>query len=128
MGTTEVIGIVATIIGGSVGVKELLVPWLSRKVSERRVAREMHKEFHRDWFGEPAAPGRDAVPGVMQRLNAVDGELRRNGGNSLKDQVVKLNDKVDNMTEQMEEVKSNQNLILQHLGVNEVIPFPHKAS
>jgi hypothetical protein len=47
-------------------------------------------QFMRDWEGEEAAPGRDAVPGVMQRLNRLDGELSNNGGKSTKDVVDKL--------------------------------------
>lgn len=46
--------------------------------------------FKRDWEGEPAEPGRDAIPGVMQRLNKLDGELSKNGGKSTKDTVDKL--------------------------------------
>lgn len=55
-----------------------------------REAREMFlwwRKFQRDWDGEPAEPGRAAVPGVMQRLNLMDGQLNRNGGESLKDKV-----------------------------------------
>jgi hypothetical protein len=46
--------------------------------------------FMRDWDGTPAEPGRDAVPGVMQRLNRLDGELSRNGGKSVKDTVNRI--------------------------------------
>lgn len=45
------------------------------------------RKFQRDWDGEPEEPGRSAVPGVMARLNAMDGQLHRNGGESLKDKV-----------------------------------------
>lgn len=48
------------------------------------------EKFMRDWAGTDAEPGRDAVPGVMERLNAIDGELKHNGGSSLKDQVARL--------------------------------------
>lgn len=51
---------------------------------------EWLERFKRDWEGEPAEPGRDAVPGVMQRLNKLDGELSKNGGKSTKDTVDKL--------------------------------------
>ena len=45
----------------------------------------------RDWEGEEASPGRDAVPGVMQRLNNMDGELSQNGGfTTVKDRVDRL--------------------------------------
>ena len=44
----------------------------------------------RDWEGEEAEPGRDRVPGVMERLNKLDGELSNNGGSTTKDKVDKL--------------------------------------
>lgn len=62
--------------------------------------------FKRDWMGEDSAPGRDRVPGVMERLNKLDGELSQNGGKSTKDVVNKLlykqeqmETKVDSMLE-----------------------------
>lgn len=45
------------------------------------------KKFQRDWDGEAEEPGRARVPGVMERLNNIDGQLHRNGGESLKDKV-----------------------------------------
>ena len=48
------------------------------------------ERFMRDWEGEEASPGRDAVPGVMERLNKLDGELSNNGGSTTKDKVDKL--------------------------------------
>ena len=56
--------------------------------------------FWEDWNGAPARPGRSAVPGVMDRLASIDGELQRNGGNSLKDQVYATSRKVDVLSEQ----------------------------
>jgi len=47
-------------------------------------------KFMRDWEGEEAEPGRDRVPGVMERLNRLDGELSNNGGSTTKDKVDKL--------------------------------------
>lgn len=46
--------------------------------------------FMRDWDGTAAEPGRDAVHGVMERLNKLDGELSRNGGKSVKDTVNRI--------------------------------------
>lgn len=46
------------------------------------------RKFQRDWDGEEREPGRSAVPGVMARLNDIDGQLKRNGGESLRDKVV----------------------------------------
>ena len=48
------------------------------------------EQFVRDWSGEPAAPGRAAVPGVMERLNRIDGELSKNSGKSIKDTVNRI--------------------------------------
>lgn len=51
------------------------------------------ERFMRDWEGEEAEPGRDRVPGVMERLNKVDGELSQNGGyTTVKDRVDRLYD------------------------------------
>ena len=54
-------------------------------------------KFRRDWEGEDAEPGRDRVPGVMERLNKLDGELSNNGGSSLKDAVQRIEFKLDKM-------------------------------
>ena len=54
--------------------------------------------FLRDWAGEPASPGRSAVPGVMERLNRIDGELKRNGVSSMKDAL----NRVEKMLEQID--------------------------
>ena len=48
------------------------------------------EKFRRDWEGEPGGPGRDAIPGVMERLNRLDGELSHNGGSSLKDAIDRI--------------------------------------
>jgi len=51
---------------------------------------EWLEKFRRDWEGEPGGPGRDAVPGVMERLNRLDGELSHNGGSSMKDAIDRI--------------------------------------
>ena len=56
--------------------------------------------FWSDWNGTPQRPGHSAVPGVMDRLARIDGELQRNGGNSMKDQVYATSRKVDVLSEQ----------------------------
>lgn len=47
------------------------------------------KQFMEDWSGTPERDGRGATPGVMQRLDRLDGELRRNGGETTKDKAAK---------------------------------------
>jgi hypothetical protein len=68
----------------------------------RPIRAQLHRweDFWDDWQGTPAGPGRSAVPGVMERLQSIDGELTRNGGSSLKDQVFATARKVDDLAEQ----------------------------
>ena len=61
--------------------------------------------FMRDWEGEEAKDGRDAVPGVMQRLNKLDGELSHNGGKSLKDLVSKIEKRQTRLEGKLEEAE-----------------------
>ena len=66
--------------------------WLAVRPTVKAIARINHQleVFMRDWNGTAAEPGRDAVPGVMERLNRLDGELSRNGGKSVKDTVNRI--------------------------------------
>jgi len=68
----------------------------------RPIRAQLHRweAFWDDWQGTPARPGHGEVPGVMQRLQSIDGELTRNGGSSLKDQVFATARKVDDLAEQ----------------------------
>lgn len=51
--------------------------------------------FLEDWNGTPEEPGRDKVPGVMERLNRIDGELSHNGGTSIKDSVARIEKRLE---------------------------------
>lgn len=51
--------------------------------------------FLEDWNGTDAEPGRDKVPGVMERLNRIDGELSHNGGTSIKDGVARIEKRLE---------------------------------
>ena len=77
------IGVVA---GALIRLGVLLNP-LRKKVKRWASWMEM---FMRDWEGEEDSPGRDRVPGVMERLNKLDGELSNNGGSTTKDKVDQL--------------------------------------
>jgi hypothetical protein len=59
-------------------------------VRKTRSMVEWLEKFRRDWEGEEASPGRDKVPGVMERLNRLDGELSHNGGSSMKDAIDRI--------------------------------------
>ena len=61
--------------------------------------------FRRDWDGEEGEPGRDRTPGVMERLNRLDGELSHNGGSSLKDAVARTENIVVCLDERLERIE-----------------------
>jgi hypothetical protein len=63
---------------------------IAPSVRKIRSMMEWLEKFRRDWEGEPGGPGRDAVPGVMERLNRLDGELSNNGGSSMKDAIDRI--------------------------------------
>ena len=76
------------VTGALIGLGALLNPF-RKKIKRWASWMEM---FMRDWEGEEESPGRDRVPGVMERLNKLDGELSNNGGGTTKDKVDKLYD------------------------------------
>jgi hypothetical protein len=57
--------------------------------------------FIRDWHGTPKEPGRSRVPGVMERLNDIDGQLKNNGGSSVKDAVDRIEIRVNEIDERL---------------------------
>jgi hypothetical protein len=86
----ETVGVAAAILGLIVLVGRVLYPpYLVLKTFLNWL-----DKFRRDWEGEPAEPGRDRTPGVMERLNRLDGELQNNGGTSLKDAVNRIETKI----------------------------------
>ena len=72
---------------GALAVVSLVRLFLEPVIRRIKSQAEAADAFHDAWFGIPAAPGRDAIPGVMERLNSIDGELKRNGGSTVKDAV-----------------------------------------
>lgn len=74
-------------IGGALGVVWKLTSPLVRKFQHLV---ESLNRFTVDWFGEEAREGRSRIPGVMERLNNIDGELKHNGGSSMKDAVAEI--------------------------------------
>ena len=104
----QVSGWVAAIIGAALLVWKVIYPVVKRigfwiTTWER---------FMLDWSGEDARPGRDRVPGVMERLNDIDGELKHNGGSSIKDAVSRIekhlekgSNKFDELEERLEKLE-----------------------
>lgn len=62
-------------------------------------------DFMRDWKGEEPEPGRDKSPGVMERLNNIDGEFKKNSGSTLKDAIARIEGKLDESDEQMSRIE-----------------------
>lgn len=77
-------------------------------VKEVREVVAWWKKFMRDWDGEEEQPGRARVPGVMERLNAIDGQLHRNGGESLKDKVCEVHDLASRLYDRVEVIEDRQ--------------------
>ncbi|CAB5219399.1 hypothetical protein UFOVP221_67 [uncultured Caudovirales phage] len=75
------------------------------------MARKMKKfssgwdDFMRDWKGEEPEPGRDKAPGVMERLNDIDGEFKKNSGSTLKDAVARIESKLNESDARMERIE-----------------------
>lgn len=99
--------IIIVITGAILGITQVIVP-LWKKVNGLF---ETWSAFVRDWNGEPAEPGREAVPGVMERLNKLDGELSHNGGSSLKDAVDRLEKSQDRLIRKIEEAEDQRVMV-----------------
>ena len=62
----------------------------------RRLARQ-NDEFREDWYGTPARPGRNAVPGVPERLSRIEKELQPNGGATVRDALGRLEQSIGHL-------------------------------
>lgn len=100
----EIVGILSAIIV----VVVIAIKLLSKPMRAIKGFLSWVNKFRRDWEGELADEGRDAVPSVMARLNVLDGELSRNGGKSLKDVVVRLETKMDKLGKRLDVIEIRQ--------------------
>lgn len=90
MWLTGIATTIAVVIGAYFAVLQLFKPLVKRI----KFWITTWERFMIDWAGEPAREGRDAIPGVMERLNNIDGELKRNGGKSIKDTVNRIEKRI----------------------------------
>jgi len=97
----EIVVSILAVGGGLAGYFKIIVPFGSRI----KTWIETWEAFMEDWKGEEARPGRDRVPGVMERLNDIDGELKRNGGSSIKDSVDRIEKNVDTLSVNTKDIK-----------------------
>ena len=100
----EIVGILSAIIV----VVVIAIKLLSKPMRAIKGFLSWVNKFRRDWEGELADEGRDAVPSVMARLNVLDGELSRNGGKSLKDVVLRLETKMDKLGKRLDVIEIRQ--------------------
>jgi hypothetical protein len=105
---------VGIITAALLGIRQLLEPYKEKADSFM----SWFEDFKRDWSGEEESPGRDRIPGVMERLNRLDGELSSNGGKSTKDVVNKLYDNQGVLMEAFVEMGERLISIEEHLSVN----------
>lgn len=87
-------------IGGALGVIWRLLRPLVKKTKKLLDSLD---RFTRDWFGEDGDAGHAAIPGVMERLNRIDGELKHNGGSSMKDALKRVEKKLAEIDGRLEE-------------------------
>ena len=99
----------AVVVGGLVAIVTLLTFAIDRIGKPiRRISRQW-EEFGEDWYGKPARPGYRASPGIPERLEkiesgqktsadrlaGIEAQLRTNGGSTLRDEIVKIRDRLD---------------------------------
>ena len=100
----EIVGI----LGAIIVVVVIAIKVLSKPMRAIKGFLSWVNKFRRDWEGELADDGRDAIPSVMARLNVLDGELSRNGVKSLKDVVVRLETKMDKLGKRLDVIEVRQ--------------------
>lgn len=99
---------ITTLVGAGLAINKVLKPF--------KAMLRQWSEFMRDWAGEPARDGRDAIPGVMERLNNIDGELKRNGGKSIKDTVTRIEKRLIEGDRKFEELAARLSELEQKVG------------
>jgi HAMP domain-containing protein len=86
-------GALAAVISALVAVLLLMFQVRSQnRTIQRQNEEQLRKQriFESDWNGEPARPGVPGRAGIMERVAAIEGELKPNGGGSLRDSVNRL--------------------------------------
>jgi hypothetical protein len=82
----QIFAAIGTVLGAVLLFAKVIYP------SWKRISKWMNtwEDFMDDWFGIEPRPGRSRTKGVMERLNEIDGELKNNGGSSIKDAVDRI--------------------------------------
>jgi len=104
MPIVEIASAITAVLTSILLVKRFVVPGVRRI----NAFLDWQDSFKADWQGEPARAGRDKVPGVMERLNKLDGELSRNGGTSMKDVLERTQRDVQNLGKRVAKIEEQQ--------------------
>ena len=89
----------AVVLTASITILTVVVIPLVRRVKK---INDGWDDFMRDWKGEDASLGRDSAPGVMERLNNIDGEFKKNSGSTLKDAVARIESKLEEVDQRLQ--------------------------
>jgi broad specificity phosphatase PhoE len=110
----DTVTVIATVVS-TIGTTVIIVAPLWNKLKKFTSSWEV---FMRDWSGEDERPGHDKEPGVMERLNNLDGEFKNNGGSSLKDAVDRIEKKLGNIEDRLEEGNERFDNLEKRVGIN----------
>jgi hypothetical protein len=97
----QLAGAVGTVLATWLLIVKIIVPTRNKV---KKALKDLDN-FLVDWSGTEKRPGRDRVPGVMERLNDIDGELKNNGGSSVKDAVDRIEIRVDEIHTRTDQIK-----------------------
>lgn len=100
--TVQIFAAVGTVLGAVILFAKVVYPTV------KRISKWMNtwEDFMDDWFGAEPRPGRSRTRGVMERLNEIDGELKHNGGSSIKDAVARIETSVNEVVSDGKEIKA----------------------
>lgn len=101
----ETLATIVGITGGSIAILTAIFRPIIIKI---KAMLDTWEDFMSDWKGADADAGHDRVPGVMERLNELDGEFKRNGGATLKDAVARIEAKLELVDERLD--KGNEKM------------------
>lgn len=92
-----IITTIGAVVAAVVGIQQFSTS--AREVKKNKEAQRAERirqqdEFIRDWNGESQRPGHAKTPGVMERLQKIEIELKHNGGSSIKDAVKRIENKL----------------------------------
>lgn len=87
-------------VGGAVGVLWKLISPLAKKTKKLMDALSL---FTEDWFGSEGDTLHPRKPGMLERMNSVEAELKHNGGSSIKDAVKRIEAKLVEIDGRLEE-------------------------